>query len=145
MNRQTGRAAKAMARHTSKSKYNEIVAVHEAGHAVAKVMAARDFGYDVHEAVTYIDVGSQEPGLTPDGEMIVGSHGITLRANLFQGDYARGCWVSRWVLCRPRIPYNEKTTTAVNFVAELRTLVERLEQTSRRGFWSGRLTPWQAM
>jgi phage-related protein len=40
MNRQTRRAAKAMARHTVKSKDHQIVAVHEAGHAVAKVMAA---------------------------------------------------------------------------------------------------------
>ena len=67
-----------MARHTPKRKYHQIVAVHEAGHAVAKVMAAPDFGYEVHEAVAYIDVGSQEPcGLTPDGKMILRSQGVT--------------------------------------------------------------------
>jgi len=78
MNRQTRRAAKAMARHTPKRKYHQIVAVHEAGHAVAKALAAPDFGYEVHEAVAYIDVGSQEPcGLTPDGKMILRSQGVT--------------------------------------------------------------------
>jgi phage-related protein len=44
MNRQTRRAGKAMARHTKKFKDHQIVAVHEAGHVVAKVLAARDFG-----------------------------------------------------------------------------------------------------
>jgi hypothetical protein len=78
MNRQTRRAAKAMARHTPKPKYHQIVAVHEAGHAVAKVMTAPDFGYEVHEAVAYIDVGSREPcGLTPDGKMILRSQAVT--------------------------------------------------------------------
>jgi hypothetical protein len=78
MNRQTRRAAKAMARHTPKPKYQQIVAVHEAGHAVAKALAAPDFGYEVHEAVAYIEVGSQEPcGLTPDGKMILRSQGVT--------------------------------------------------------------------
>jgi hypothetical protein len=67
-----------MARHTPKRKYHQIVAVHEAGHAVAKVMAAPDFGYEVHEAVAYIDVGSQGPGtLSLDGKMILRSQGVT--------------------------------------------------------------------
>lgn len=78
MNRQTRRAAKAMARHTVKSKDHQIVAVHEAGHAVAKMMAARHFGYEIHEAVEHIDVGSQGPGdLTSDGKMILLSQGVT--------------------------------------------------------------------
>jgi hypothetical protein len=78
MNRHARRAAKAMTRYTVKSKDHQIVAVHEAGHAVAKVLAARDFGYEVHEAVAYIDVGSQGPGdLTPDGKMILRSQGVT--------------------------------------------------------------------
>jgi hypothetical protein len=77
MNRHARRAAKAMARHTVKPKDHQIVAVHEAGHAVAKVMAARDFGYEVHEAVAYIDVGSQGPSdLTPDGKVILRSQGV---------------------------------------------------------------------
>jgi hypothetical protein len=58
-NRQTRRAAKAIARHTPKSKYHQIVAVQEVGYAVAKVTAAPDFGYEVHEVVAYIDVGSR--------------------------------------------------------------------------------------
>jgi hypothetical protein len=71
MNRHIRRAAKAMARH-------QIVAVHEAGHAVAKALAAADFGYEVHEAVAYIDVGSQGPSwLASDGQMILHSQGVT--------------------------------------------------------------------
>jgi hypothetical protein len=78
MNRRTRRAAKAMARHALKSKDHQIVAVHEAGHAVAKVLAARDFGYEGHEAVAYIDVGSPGPSaLTTDGKVILHSQGAT--------------------------------------------------------------------
>jgi len=78
MNRHARRAAKAMARRTLKSKDRQIVAVHEAGHAVAKVLAARDFGYEVHEAVAHIDVGSKGSGdLSSGGKMILGSQGVT--------------------------------------------------------------------
>jgi hypothetical protein len=78
MNRHARRAAKTMARHTLKPKDHQIVAVHEAGHAVAKALAAPDFGYEVDEAVAYIDVGSQGPSwLASDGKMILRSQGVT--------------------------------------------------------------------
>ena len=67
-----------MARHTLKPKDHQIVAIHEAGHAIAKVMTAPDFGYKVNQAVTYIDIGSQGPGrVSPDGKMILRSQAVT--------------------------------------------------------------------
>jgi hypothetical protein len=112
MNRQTRRAAKATARQTSKSKYHEIVAVHEAGHAVAKVMAAPDFGYEVHEAVSYIDVGSQGPGnLAPDGKMILRSQGVTYgpvfskEISLAAAEFLDGCFADR---ASPAIEGNDR-------------------------------------
>jgi hypothetical protein len=78
MNRHARRATKAMARHTLKPTDHQIVAVHEAGHVVAKVMAAPDFGYEADEAVAHIVIGSQGPGrLSPDGKMILRSQAVT--------------------------------------------------------------------
>jgi hypothetical protein len=45
MNRHERRAARARARHAAKNSNAHIVAVHEAGHAVARVLVAGELGY----------------------------------------------------------------------------------------------------
>jgi hypothetical protein len=54
MNRQQRRAAKAKG---SIEKLDRVVAIHEAGHAVARVLVAADFGRPAEEMVAYIDIG----------------------------------------------------------------------------------------
>jgi hypothetical protein len=53
MNRQERRAAKAMARAT---KVDRAVAVHEAGHAVARVLVAESLGWSTGEIISHVDI-----------------------------------------------------------------------------------------
>jgi hypothetical protein len=57
MNRHQRRAAKAQG--TSK-KLDPVVAIHEAGHAVARVLSATDFGRTAEEMISHIDVATGE-------------------------------------------------------------------------------------
>jgi hypothetical protein len=57
MNRHLRRAAKAKG---SIRKLDRVVAIHEAGHAVARVMVAADFGLPTEKMVSYIDVGTAQ-------------------------------------------------------------------------------------
>jgi hypothetical protein len=78
MNRHDRRAAQAKAKHARKNGTSQIVAVHEAGHAVAKVLAAGELGYNINEAVKYIDVGTEESlHQSVDGKMMLRSQGVT--------------------------------------------------------------------
>ena len=78
MNRHDRRAAQAKARHAGKNGISQIVAVHEAGHAVAKVLAAGEFDYSINEAIKYIDIGTDESwGQSTDGRMITRSQAVT--------------------------------------------------------------------
>jgi hypothetical protein len=54
MNRGQRRAAKAKEKVV---KLNRVVAVHEAGHAVARILVADDFGLPPEKMISYIDVG----------------------------------------------------------------------------------------
>jgi hypothetical protein len=78
MNRLDRRAAQARARHPGKNDTSRIVAVHEAGHAVAKVLAAGELGYGINEAIGNIDIGTDESwGQSTDGRMITRSQAVT--------------------------------------------------------------------
>ena len=47
-----------------------VIAVHEAGHAVARYLTAEDFGIDVKAAITHIEIaGGTHLGASADGEM----------------------------------------------------------------------------
>jgi hypothetical protein len=56
MNRHEKRAAKAMARRQA---VDRVVKVHEAGHAVARILVADSLGWSADEALKYIDIGEQ--------------------------------------------------------------------------------------
>jgi hypothetical protein len=78
MNRKSRRAARATARHAAKNSDSQIVVVHEAGHAVAKVLAAGELGYSIHEAIRHIEIGTDESwNQSVDGNMIMRSQGVT--------------------------------------------------------------------
>jgi hypothetical protein len=52
--------------------------VHEAGHAVAKVLAAGELGYSINEAIDRIEIGTADSlGRSVDGRMITISQGVT--------------------------------------------------------------------
>lgn len=53
MNRHERRAAKAIARGQA---VDQVVAVHEAGHAVARILVADSLGWGADEALEYIDI-----------------------------------------------------------------------------------------
>jgi hypothetical protein len=57
MNRQQRRVSKAMG---VKLKLDPVVAVHEAGHAVARVLSAKDFDLPVEQMITCIEVGTHK-------------------------------------------------------------------------------------
>src|ERR1700731_4078074 len=57
MNRHQRRAAKAQG--ISKT-LDPVVAIHEAGHAVARVLSATDFGRTAEEMISHIDVATGE-------------------------------------------------------------------------------------
>jgi hypothetical protein len=78
MNRHARRAARAMARHASNAKDHHLIAVHEAGHAVAKVLASGELGYAASEAIAYIEIGSARDGtVSADGKMLLRSQAVT--------------------------------------------------------------------
>ena len=54
MNRHQKRAAKAKAKSTE---IKRVVAIHEAGHAVARYLTAEDFGCTTDDAISSIDIG----------------------------------------------------------------------------------------
>jgi hypothetical protein len=60
MNRHERRAAKAAAR---SAKIDRVVAVHEAGHAVARFLTAADLGFSTNDAISYIEV-APDAGMT---------------------------------------------------------------------------------
>jgi hypothetical protein len=57
MNRHQRRAAKARG---IDKKLNPVIAIHEAGHAVARVLSAEDFGLPVERMISRIEVGTAE-------------------------------------------------------------------------------------
>jgi hypothetical protein len=57
MNRHQRRAAKAQG---NGKKLDPIIAIHEAGHAVARVLGAADFGLPAEKMISHIDVGTAE-------------------------------------------------------------------------------------
>lgn len=75
MNRHERRAAKALGRTAEMSR---VVAVHEAGHAVARVLTANDLGLSSETAISYIDVGTGNSiGESVDGTMQLISQAVT--------------------------------------------------------------------
>jgi hypothetical protein len=78
MNRHERRTANALARRASKSEVDRIVAIHEAGHAIAKVLASGELGYDISEAIEGIEIG---PGSawtqSIDRRAFLASQGVT--------------------------------------------------------------------
>jgi hypothetical protein len=57
MNRHQRRAAKTMG---IDKKLDPIIAIHEAGHAVARVLSAEDFGLPAEKMISYIEVGTRQ-------------------------------------------------------------------------------------
>jgi hypothetical protein len=57
MNRHQRRTANAKG---SAGKLDPVIAIHEAGHAVARVLGAADFGLPAEKMISYIDVGTAE-------------------------------------------------------------------------------------
>ena len=57
MNRHQRRAAKAKG---IDKKLDPVTAIHEAGHAVARVLSAEDFGLPAEKMISYIEVGTRE-------------------------------------------------------------------------------------
>jgi hypothetical protein len=78
MNRHERRKAKALSRLGHKNNGPTVAAVHEAGHAVAKVLAIGELGYSIDDAIKYIDMGSNQAfGPSVDGQMMMYSQGVT--------------------------------------------------------------------
>ena len=75
MNRHRRRAAKSLSR---KVKLDRVVAVHEAGHAVARVLTADDLGLSSETAISCIEVGTGNPmGESIDSKMQLFSEAVT--------------------------------------------------------------------
>jgi len=78
MNRKDRRRAKALARRSLDDDARKVVSTHEAGHAVAKVLAAGQLGRSISEAISYIDMGSENDlGPSTDGTIVLSSQGVT--------------------------------------------------------------------
>jgi len=121
MNRKARRAEKAKARKALPSKDIPIVAIHEAGHAVAKVVTIGELGYGLGEAIEDIEIMSEQSGVT-HGHMFSrdieeGSHGFkrtylsgrgapcgpdvsALLAQVVQHGRAAGANIDRWFCAR---------------------------------------------
>jgi hypothetical protein len=83
MNRHVRRAAKAKGRRSLSSKHHRVAAIHEAGHAVAKVLAAAEMGYEVNDAISYIEMGVEAQGhMSADGKMLMFSEAVTFGPTL---------------------------------------------------------------
>jgi len=75
MNRHERRASKAQAR---SAKLSRVTAIHEAGHAVARILTAKDFGIDEAEAVHHIEIELMNAyGASRDGSMGLLSGAVT--------------------------------------------------------------------
>jgi hypothetical protein len=80
MNRSQRRAARAKGRG---EKLDRVVAVHEAGHAVARILVADDFGLPPEKMISYIDVGlAQIVGDSSFNKSQATTFGPTLSAEL---------------------------------------------------------------
>lgn len=73
MNRATRRAAQAQARQRS---VDRIVAVHEAGHAIGRLLTARDMGYAPEQAVHSIEINAGPAFWSADGKTRLQSQAI---------------------------------------------------------------------
>ena len=88
MNRHERRKAKALSRLGHKSDGPTVVAVHEAGHAVAKVLAIGELGYSIHEAIEYIVMGTNKSlARSANRKMMLRSQGVTF-GHTFSKDMA---------------------------------------------------------
>ena len=78
MNRHQRRAAQAKARNAGKSGTSRIVAVHEAGHAVAKVLAAGDLGYGFGQIISRIEMKPSDSWeKSVDGKALTRTQAVT--------------------------------------------------------------------
>ena len=78
MNRKDRRRAKALAGRSLDDDTRTVISIHEAGHAVAKVLAAGQLGRSISESISYIDMGSQKDlGPSIDGTMVLRSQAVT--------------------------------------------------------------------
>ncbi len=73
MNRNARRAARAKARTTP---IDRVAAVHEAGHAVGRLLTAKAMGYSFDEAVTSIEIGTGAGWQSADGKVVLNSQAI---------------------------------------------------------------------
>src|SRR5439155_17703469 len=75
----------------AKNSDSHVVAVHEAGHAVAKVLAAGEPGYGINKAISHIDVGTGE-SLSGSGVTYgpVLSRDIKTASHEFEQSFVRG-------------------------------------------------------
>jgi len=88
MNRHERRAAKAKAQHAPPDEHHQIAAIHEAGHAVAKVLAAAEMDYEVNDAISHIEMRVEAQGhMSADGKMLMFSQAVTF-APTFSKDIA---------------------------------------------------------
>lgn len=79
MNRHQRRKAKALRKLGHKGDGAMVVAVHEAGPAIAKVLAIGELGYSIDKAIAFIDIGTREDmGQSADGKMIMQSQAVTV-------------------------------------------------------------------
>jgi hypothetical protein len=92
MNRHERRAAKAVAR---SAKIDRVVAVHEAGHAVARFLTAADLGFSTNDAISYIEVAPDAVTQSVDKRMNFRTQATTFGPMLskeiqemFEGDCA---------------------------------------------------------
>lgn len=76
MNRHQRRAAKAQ---NPAAKLERVVAIHEAGHAVARVLVAEDFGLPTDKMISYIEVGTRQNQGTSffDKSVVLTSQAVT--------------------------------------------------------------------
>lgn len=73
MNRNAKRAAQAQARTTP---IDRVTAVHEAGHAVGRLLTAKAMGFPFDEAVHSIEIGTGPGWQSPDGQVVLTSQAI---------------------------------------------------------------------
>jgi hypothetical protein len=77
MNRHARRAAVKQARQQNGG-LAKVVAVHEAGHAVARYLTAEELGHDTEDAIFYIEVGFVAPRRASfDGKAMLSSSAVT--------------------------------------------------------------------
>jgi hypothetical protein len=76
MKRHQSRAPKAEAK---SAKIERVVAIHEAGHAVARYLTADDFGHTTDHAISYIDLAPATPAL----QSVDGTMSLTFQATTY--------------------------------------------------------------